>query len=79
MMGYNSREYYKKQYENISTENRQLEKKLNEAETRKRLAGQYLQLLRLAPVFSGDKGDVTELDFDRLTRILEVDDFPEGI
>ena len=48
---------------------------------RKKLAGHYLQCLRLLPQYTGGSFGLTvlnECDYDRILAILEVDSFPEG-
>ena len=47
---------------------------------RKKLAGLYLQVLRLLPEYTDNKHGVfpTVNDYDRLLGVLEVDEYPEG-
>lgn len=44
---------------------------------RMKLAGLYIQVLRLLPCFS-DKCDIDSVDYDRILSVLEMDDYPEG-
>lgn len=49
----------------------------NKLYDRMKLAGLYIQCLRLLPSYS-DNGDIESVDYDRVLSVLEMDDYPEG-
>lgn len=48
----------------------------NKLYDRMKLAGLYIQCLRLLPSYS-DKGDIKSVDYARVLSVLEMDDYPE--
>lgn len=69
-----------KELSQLQQEKLYLEKNYDNALDRKKLAGLYLQVIRLLPKYTDNKEGnfLTGTDYNRLTRVLEVDDFPEG-
>lgn len=73
---------------------KELEKEVHQAEQEKRLymgqvnklydrmklAGLYIQCLRLIPDYTDKAGisNPSQIDYDRLLNILEMNDYPEG-
>ena len=69
-----------KELSQLQQEKISLEKRYDDALDRKKLAGLYLQVIRLLPEYTDNREGnfLTGTDYTRLTRVLEVDDFPEG-
>ncbi|MBO7694968.1 MAG: hypothetical protein J6T10_20310 [Methanobrevibacter sp.] len=67
-----------KEVVDLWNKNNELLNRLNHKYDRMKLAGLYLQCMKLLPDYSKKLNIMQQLDFDRVLNILDQDEFPEG-